>query len=68
MGSSVNSYYNDSTEPLLFSSREKAVDYVKMMEYRDFYAVRLTETDVQAFNNGTITKDRTESESPSCPW
>lgn len=65
MGSSVSSYYNDSTEPLLFSSREKAVDYVKMMEYRDFYAVRFTEADMQAFNNGTIVTDRTEPRRPS---
>lgn len=64
MGSSVNSYYNDSSEPLLFSSRDKAVEYVKMMEYRDFYAVRFTETDVKAFNNGTITTDRTETRRP----
>ena len=64
MGSSASSYYNDSTEPLLFSSREKAVDYVKMMEYRDFYAVRFTDADVQAFNNGTIVTDRTESRRP----
>lgn len=64
MGSSVNSYYNESSEPLLFSSREKAIEYVKMMEYRDFYAVRFTDDDVQAYYNGTITIDREESRRP----
>lgn len=64
MGSSVSSYYNESSEPLLFSSREKAVEYVKMMEYRDFYAVRFADDDVQAYYNGTITIDREESRRP----
>ena len=65
MGSSVSAYYNDSIEPLVFSGREKAVDYVTTMEYRDFYAVRLTEDDVRAFNNGTLTVEREESRRPS---
>ena len=64
MGSSVSSYYNNSTDPLLFSSQEKAVEYVKMMEYRDFYAVRFTDEDVQAYYNGTITIDRQEARRP----
>ena len=64
MGSSVSAYYNDSAEPLLFSSKDKAIEYVKMMEYRDFYAVRFTDDDVQAVNSGTITIDREEIRRP----
>jgi len=65
MGSSVSAYYNDSAEPVVFSDREKAADYVKAMEYRDLYAVRLTQDDVRAFNNGTLTTDREETRRPA---
>ena len=64
MGSSVSTYYNNSVEPLVFSSREKASEYIKMMEYCDFYAIRITNEDVQAFNNGTLITERGEVRRP----
>lgn len=64
MGSSISAYYNDSVEPLVFSSKEKASEYVKAMEYRDFYAVRITDEEVRAYNNGTLITERGEVRRP----
>ena len=64
MGSSVSTYYNNSVEPLVFSSKEKASAYVKMMEYCDFYAIRITNDDIQAYNNGTLVTERGETRRP----
>lgn len=58
MGSSMGAYYNDSAEPVVFSSREKAADYLTTMEYRDLYAIRITQEDIAAYNSGIITIER----------
>lgn len=64
MGVATKASYNNSAEPLVFSSREKAREYIKAMEYLDMYPVIFTAADILSYQNGNLRIDPSEVRKP----
>ena len=64
MGVATKASYNNSDEPLIFSNKEKAREYIKAMEYQDMYPVIFTAADILSYQNGNLKIDPNETRKP----